>query len=289
MVVSMDINLTDLRYFLITAENKNISKAATELGIRQPSLSLAIKRLEETLSSNLFIRSKKGVSLTREGKLLFQKAQELLNLWEETVSEVTNIKFDLSGTIRFGCHSSVGLYSLRHFLPKFLSKNPKVHISIENDLSRNILDKIVNSELDIGLVINPIDHPDIIKSKILTDEVSLWGTAQSIKSLESKKLALICDPSLTQSKEIIKKVAKTKFKFEKTIHTGNLENIVNLVQSGVGIGIIPSRVVKESGKKLIKIDSMPIFKDELYLVYRYENKGLKLLSELVKAIKEGLN
>lgn len=285
----MDINLTDLRYFLVTAENKNISKAATELGIRQPSLSLAIKRLEENLDCILFIRSKKGVSLTREGKLLFQKAQEVLNLWEETVSEVTNIKFDLSGTIRFGCHPSVGLYSLKYFLPKFLTKNPKIHFSIENDLSRNILDRIVNSELDIGLVINPSEHPDIIKTKILTDEVCLWGTTSSMKNIESKKLALICDPSLTQSMEIIKKIAKTKFKFEKTIHTGNLENIVNLVQSGVGIGIIPTKVVKESGKKLIRIDSLPMFRDELYLVYRYENKGLKLLSELVKSIKENLH
>ena len=139
------MNIVDLKYFVKCAELKNISRAAVELGITQPSLSLAIKRLEQNLESKLLLRSKKGVSLTSEGKVLYLRAHEILNLWNETQSDVLNIQFDLTGTIRFGCHPSVGLYTLKYFLPKFLKQNSKINIEIDHGLSRDLLAKVIHS------------------------------------------------------------------------------------------------------------------------------------------------
>lgn len=281
------MNIADLKYFVTCADIKNISHAAVELGITQPSLSLAIKRLEENLESTLLLRTKKGVSLTNEGKILYKRAHEILNLWDEAQSDVLNIKFDLSGTIRFGVHPSVGLYTLKYFVPSFLSDNPKINIDMEHGLSRDMLSKIIHSELDIALVINPIDHPDIIKLKILNDEVCLWTSDSAKKQVDMN--TLICDPSLIQSKDIIKKMKKLKINPSRVLYSSSLENIASLVDSGAGIGVLPTRVVKESNANLIKIKNTPIFKDELYLVYRYENKNLQYIKEFIKAMKDSLS
>lgn len=278
----MDISLSDLKYFLKTAELQNISKAALELGIRQPSLSQAMKKMEESLDVTLFHRSKKGVSLTREGKALYLRSRTMLDYWHETEAEVSGVKHSLTGLIRFGCHPSVGLFTLRYFLPTFLKKHTKVDFEIVNGHSREITKQVINSEIDMAIVVNPIDHPDLVKIKLYEDDVCLWSKG----SIDGKPL--IMDPDLLQSKELEKKIKKMKLKINRKISVSSLENIVSLVASGVGVGIIPSRVVKESGKKIIKLKEIPIFKDEHFLIYRFENRKLKIFSELKEYILEGL-
>lgn len=277
----MDTNLSDLRYFCTVAKLKNLSKASIELGVTQPTLSQAIKRLEQKVEANLLLRSKKGVDLTQEGVLLYQRSLELLNYWNETQALVGNHKFRLKGRIQLGCHPSVALYSLQHFLPQFLKENPEVDIKLDHDLSRTITEKVIHNELDLGLVINPTDHPDLVKKRILKDEVCFWWN----KTKAPQSVPLIYDPDLLQSKSMLKRL---KIKFQGEIQTNSLENIAQLVNKGVGVGIIPSRVVKASGARLYPLKHAPSFKDELYLVYRFERKGSVLLQNLIKSITSGL-
>src|SRR5258708_6633375 len=128
----------DLQYFLEVAQTLNISRAAERLGISQPSLSLSIKRLESALGTALLVRSKSGVQLTQSGHKLTITARQLLGEWDKLLSETSRNDDTISGRYTIGCHSSVALYTLPHFLAKLLKDHPNLEIKLNHDLSRKI-------------------------------------------------------------------------------------------------------------------------------------------------------
>lgn len=279
----MNVSYNDLQYFNELARQRNMTLTAKRLGITQPSLSLAIKRIEQELNITLFIRSKKGVELTNAGKEFLIKTDHLIEVWEDSMFSTKKLVQEVRGHIRFGVHSSVGLFTMPYFIPGFLNKYPEVTIDIEHHLSSRINEKVIDLGLDVGIVVNPTKHPDLIIQKLFTDEVCLW------KKKGSDCYTLICDKSLIQSTSILKKLKSKKIGIGRTMSCSNLENIVALVNSGAGMGIIPARVVKQSKLKLEKVDDSPVFKDEFCVVYRVEQRGIKLINEFVSTIKKSFD
>lgn len=276
---------TDITYFIEVAKLGSVSEAAVKLGLSQPSITISIKRLEQSLQVQLFIRTKKGVQLTNAGKELFLKGQKLLDEWrdirESTIEKYTSVV----GHYRFGCHPSVGLYSLKYFLPELIQKHPELEINLVHDHSQAITQKVIDLQVDIAIAVNPTKHPDLIIKKLFNDEVGLWKSKQNCN-----ENVLICDPELVQSTTIIKKLKRNKLEFSRRIATPSLENIVSLTAAGIGMGIIPGRVVAGSGEasKLVKVTNTPIFQDEICLIYRVENKNIKAIEVMAQTIIKNL-
>jgi DNA-binding transcriptional LysR family regulator len=264
--------------FIEIAHTKNITQAASRLGVTQPSLSQALKKLEHSLGEPLVLRSKKGIELTLAGKHFLSYAQKLADLWNEAKNTTHKSVRSVAGRVSLGCHPSVGLYSLDKVIPQLIQQYPKVEISLHHDLSRKIVDQVVNFELLLGLVINPIKHPDLILKKILTDEVHVW------ESSHCQKDVLIIHPDLIQTQSLLKKIKKTHIQFTRIITSNNLEVITTLALKGTGYAIIPKRVVSlfDSKGLLRVVKNSPSFKDELYLAYRVENKNI----EVVKVFRD---
>src|SRR5262245_41831394 len=107
----------ELEYFLEVTNSLNLSRASERLGISQPSLSLAIKRLEQTIGTSLFSRHKQGVSLTPAGKQLLLHARQLLQYWDNTKSKALASQQDVRGYFTLGCHSSIAIHTVSQFLP----------------------------------------------------------------------------------------------------------------------------------------------------------------------------
>jgi len=283
----MMVSPSDLTYFIEIANTKNLSRAAERIGISQPSLTLAIKRIESSLGTEVLIRSKKGVSLTKAGSRLLKHSKLMLQYWEQIKSEALSSVNEVSGRVSLGCHPSVGLYTLDKFLPKVLESSPNLEVSLFHDLSRNIAERVISLDLDIGLVINPVRHPDLIIQNLLEDTVTLWtsGKKKDILDYKSKSAILICDPELLQTQDILKKLKRKGLNFSRVITSSSLENIANLTAAGAGIGIIPSRIAKKiTGNKLQEVKEAPNFKDTLSIVYRMENRNVKSLQYLVGEI-----
>lgn len=283
----MMISATDLAYFVEIANTCNLSRAAERIGISQPSLTLAIRRIEESLGADVLIRSKKGVTLTKAGTKLLKHSKVMMQYWEQIKSEALSSVNEVSGKISLGCHPSVGLYTLDKILPNVLSNFPNLEISLFHDLSRNIVERVISLELDVGLAINPVKHPDLIIQNLLEDTVCLWTVKKSGTNTDYKsgKAILICDPSLLQTQDIIKKLKRKGINFSRVITSSSLENIANLTASGAGIGIIPSRIAKKiAGDSISSIKEAPQFKDTLSVVYRMENRNIKSLQYLVGEI-----
>ena len=118
----------DLAYFIEVAETQNISRASERLGISQPSVSLAIRRLEDELGVPILYRSKKGVQLTSAGKRLLLQARRLREEWKRVRTGAVNSFTQVEGYYRIGCHTSVALYSLDRFLPTTLCDFPNLEV-----------------------------------------------------------------------------------------------------------------------------------------------------------------
>lgn len=261
----------ELHYFVEVASTLNISRAAERLGISQPSLSLAVKRLEDGLGVELLIRSKSGVALTRAGQRFVKEARLLLQEWDKLSSAAIKEETTLSGRYVIGCHQSVALYSLQHFLPALLKEHASLEIKLVHGLSRQITDDVIGFKVDFGIVVNPVEHPDLVIKELDKDEVTLWTVPKSsaTKDAEAGRGVLICDPDLLQTQSIIKQMEKKGLSFKRTVTTGSLEVVMSLVASGAGVGIIPGRVVGSRPDLGLKaISGAPKFQDRICLIYR---------------------
>ncbi|MCX6124445.1 MAG: LysR family transcriptional regulator, partial [Proteobacteria bacterium] len=253
---------SDLQYFFETAGTLNLSRAAERLGMTQPSLSQSIQRLEHSLGEAVFIRHKRGVTLTPAGRQLLAHTRALLQSWEEVKSKTVASMREIRGTFTIGCHPSVARYALIPFMSKVLDHD-ELEIHLVHDLSRRITEQVIGSEIDIGLVVNPVKHPDLIIQKLYDDEVTFWSLQPSRQESPRKPTTLIFDPNLIQTQTLLKKAEKAGISVQRTMQSSNLEVVASLTSAGCGIGILPTRVANLAPKKLTRISGAPIFKDEI--------------------------
>ena len=269
----MGPNFRDISYFLEVAQTKNISRAAERIGISQPSLTSAIQRLESYLDSSLLIRGRVGVELTSSGKAFLTHARALLQSWEQLKGHVNEHNEAMSGEYIIGCHASVGLYSLSQFLPELMQKHSQLNIKLEHGLSRHITEQVIQFNIDFGIVVNPIKHPDLVITPLFNDEVTFWvrKNSSSVQRSDSDNAVLICDLNLLQVQKLLSDVKRGKRSFKRLIPCTSLEIVAKLVSSGAGVGVLPGRVATNSGlKNLQPLKGHPTFKDEICLISRVD-------------------
>ncbi len=271
----------ELKYFLELSSTLNFSRAAERLGITQPTLSLSMKNLEQELGLALFIRSKSGVTHTKAGLRFVQGARELLQNWDNLMKEVNREKNEVTGRYVIGCHSTVASHSLPHFLPELMSKHQGLDIILKHDLSRKIVEQVISFEIDFGIVVNPVKHPDLVIVNLGKDEVTFFEAPQN-----KNKDVLICDPDLIQTQKLSKEFRR----YKRIIPTSSLEVVRSLTEAGVGVGILPKRVAEMSNTLKLKhaLSNAPVFHDTHALVFRADNAQTLGSKTIIEAVKKNL-
>lgn len=274
----MKFRIKDIENFIEVSSCRTLTEGAQKIEISQPALSESIKRLEKDLGCVLFYRSRTGISLTSSGRLFHKKATTFISA-AQGLDILANDTTVGEHSITIGCHTTVGQYTLPKAVA-FLKRNiPGIKINLSHDLSRVIQAKIQKGDVDIGIIINATEVPDLVIKEIANDIVSVWSPpSYKIKTLNT----IVCNTDLFQTASILK---KWKQKPENIISTESLELICQMVKEGIGYGIIPSRAVKLSSLKLKEMSGLPNFKDSISIVYRPEfgkNKVEKLVIEAIK-------
>lgn len=271
----------DLRYFAEVAQVGNISRAAERLGISQPSLSTAVQRLERRFDCDLLVRGKSGVQLTREGHLLASRAKALLHEWETLEAAVKKQAEEPAGTYRLGCHISIALNWLPTLVPALLERWPRLELELEHDLSRRITEQVVSHELDFGLVVNPVRHPDLVVKELAHDVFTLWGRSARLAE------TVLYDPELLQAQAVLRSLEQRGVRFRRKVCSSSLEVLAHLACEGAGTAILPTHLARRMRPRLRRpAGDMPEQRDTVCLVYRADVQRSAAARALSAALKD---
>ncbi len=152
------MELRVLQYFLAVAQEQNITRAAEQLHLTQPTLSRQLMQLEQELGTKLFHRGRHCVTLTQEGMLLRRRAQEIVDLAQRTRQEFCS-DGPLRGEVAVGSGDLESMAWLAKILASFQAQHSQVTYQIYSGNSDSILERIERGVLDFGLLLEPI-HVD---------------------------------------------------------------------------------------------------------------------------------
>lgn len=278
----------DLNYFYEVATELHFTRAAKKLNVSQPSLTLAIKRLEQTVGTYLFIRHKRGVTLTRAGSILLMDVKKLLSQWSDAIANIKNATQNIKGRVTIGCHSTLAPF-MSSMVSKLLEKHPGLEIHFQHELTAKIMESIVLGYLDIGITTDPYPNQDVILQKIADTEFTFWMSAKSKTKTDllSEETVIICDPQLPQTQYLIKELQKLRKHQRLRLSTMNqVETIATLASENCGVGILPNAFTKMYySDRLTKIKNAPVYKRPLCIAYRLENKEVAAIQIVIDAIK----
>lgn len=149
----LDIRL--LNYVLVVAREQNITKAAAQLHISQPTLSTQISDFEKQFGIKIFKRTNKNTVLTEDGALFCARAQELIELSNKIEAEFSSDSEDISGDLYFGCGETSIMSFISSIFQEIHRQHPKIHFHIYSGDADSVLERLDKGLLDIGLLLGP--------------------------------------------------------------------------------------------------------------------------------------
>lgn len=256
----MNISFELYRVFYIVAKVKSISGAAKELYISQPAVSRSIKQLEEKLCKQLFLRTPRGMQMTREGELLFKYIEQAYNLISIAENKFIELQHIVNGEVRFGVSTAVFSSYLLPNIKVFHDNYPNVKINIKNKSTYEIIDFLIKGELDFGIVDLPIEECGEFNIK------EMW-TVQDCFVCNEKYKFLLKKPIHLKELEnypilLREKNRNTRIYIDKVLEhydvnivpelemTGH-DAMVEFIKMGFGIGCVVRNFVEEELKRSI--------------------------------------
>ncbi|AZR73224.1 transcriptional regulator [Anoxybacter fermentans] len=287
------MNLRKLKIFLTVCECGSMSGAAKKLYMTQPAISQAILELEDELKVNLFDRIKKKLVLTYPGEILYEYSKRILMLIDEAQNTIKDISHMNMGRLRIGASTTIGTYLLPELIGEFKKKYKNIEIHFLIDNTGVIEKKILDYEIDIGLVEGPIHSKEIIVKPFFDDELYLicskdhhWASRKSVKPEEIKDENLIIREPGSGTREVIENtMAKYNLSYHIKHVLNNTEAIIKAVEANIGISIVPKIAVKEKIKSgnLIKINLENIcFKRKFNIIYHKDKYRPTLFNEFIE-------
>ena len=239
------MELRVLKYFLMAAQEENITRAAKLLHITQPTLSRQLMQLEEELGTKLFKRGKHNIYLTEDGMLLKKRAQDIVALAERTEREFKEQKEDLAGEIIIGCGESRSMHEFAESIAEFQKMYPMVQYELYTANADDVKEKLDKGLLDLGMVTEPVDISkyNFIRMK-RTEE---WGVlVRTDSALARKGFAtpedLAVTPLIMVKRDLVKNELESWFgEYYPRLHVTGTYNLLNnaaiFVQKGIGAAI----------------------------------------------------
>ena len=151
----MQENLSLYHIFYTVSRTGNISQAAKELYISQPAISRAIKKLEQNLDTTLFKRNSRGVLLTPDGRILYEKVKEAFHLLSEGEDSILHNRSREIPKLRIGASTTLCKYVLMPRLKGFIASNPQIRITISCQSTYQTLKLLDEDKIDVGLIGRP--------------------------------------------------------------------------------------------------------------------------------------
>ena len=247
-----DTNFHQLHIFHTVAKLGSFSRAAEELSISQPAVSIQVKDLEISLGAPLLHRLRRGLRLTDTGEAVFGYTKRIFALSEELRSTVQDIQGLKAGRLTIGSSSTPGEYILPSAIGKFRRIYPGVEVSLAITNTRSIMDRIINHELDLGMAGASVNQKGLASFLYVEDEIVVIAAPDhpvaaavevSLRDLDGQEFILREEGSATRrtAEEYLERVGVM---VKVNMELGSNEAVKRAVAAGLGLGIISNFAVE---------------------------------------------
>ena len=269
------MTLTELRYIVAVARERHFGRAAEACFVSQPTLSVAVKKLEDELGAMLFERSQSEVSVTPVGAEVVAQAQRVLEQAGAIKELVKQRRDPLEGQLRVGVIYSIAPYLLPALVPRMIKLAPAMPLVLEENYTVRLLEMLKSGDIDVAILAQPFSEPGIMMQAVYDEPflVALpaahpWAARKSIPAADLKKETMLLlgaghclrDQVLQVCPELMRFSTSSAEGIQKTFEGSSLETIRHMVASGVGITVLPASAVPLTQAKKDLIAYRPFVK-----------------------------
>ncbi len=291
-----------LETFLTVARERSFSKASAKLGISQPAVTQQIKFIEKYLAAKIIERKKNGIKLTAEGDELYKIATRLekeINSSEKDILKIINKQM----TFRLGASYTIGTYVIPGECLNAMSETINNDVNLSIDVSDNIIQKLKDRKLDVGLIESPVMDGDLMYREWLEDELVVVSNVPIPKTLKTEELydyRWICREESSHTRKIVSEV------FEELGVSCKSFDVISEVSNTTAVLQAIKRSKKDVAKPAVSIISKHAIAEEVakgelfesrlrgytmkrkfYIVYTKENKHNAYVDNVVDYILAG--
>lgn len=281
------MELRHLLYFRAVAEELHFSKAALKLFISQPPLSRQIKELEDELGVQLFIRSNKRVVLTDAGKYFKDEVDAIFARLEESKNMVKQIHLSESGELKIGYISSVYQSQLAEVLKAMRIAFPHIKTSLYEVPTLTQIRALEEGSLDVGILRAPVHSEKLQVQTLFFDPFMVvipsgnnFGSQQELAAFLKTSPFIFFNKGFAAhyNEKLVEICERMGFKPDIVHEANNVHSILQLIEAGLGVSILPSSLKKQYGHlnlSFIKLENIPV-NTEVVLAYKTVNRNVAL-------------
>lgn len=297
------MTLTELRYIVAVARERNFGRAAKSCNVSQPTLSVAIKKLEDELRVSIFERGSNDVTLSPIGERIVQQAQLTLEAADDIKQMALHGKNQLAGPLRIGAIHTIGPYLYPELIPLLREAAPEMPLVVEENYTSALTEKLKHGELDVIIIALPYKEQGIVTQPLYDEPfVVLLPAAHPLTSrktitsalLEKENVLLLgkghCfrDHVLEACPACIPKPG-LEGDMPHTVEGSSLETIRHMVVSGLGVTVLPCTAAgaHSYSQRLLAIRRFnnPIPKRTVALAWRVSFTRTKVIDVINTAIR----
>lgn len=258
------MTLTELRYIVAVARERHFGHAAEACFVSQPTLSVAVKKLEDELGVTLFERGSSEIAVTPVGHEIVEQAQRVLEQAAAIKELAKQGKNPLAGPLRFGVIYSIAPYLLPALVPRMIRAAPDMPLVIEENFTHRLLEMLKNGDIDVAILALPFSESGLMMQPVYDEPFMVampaghpWEKRKEIPAADLKKETMLLlgsghclrDQVLQVCPELMRFSASGAEGIQKTFEGSSLETIRHMVASGVGVTVLPVSAVSEAPRK----------------------------------------
>lgn len=290
------MEIHQLEYFVAIVETGGFSRAAERCNIAQPSLSQQIIKLENEIGYPLFDRLGRKVVLTDVGRMMLPRAHAILeNIREIKVEMQTEIQ-EGHGTLTVGFIPTIAPFVLPRVIRKFSQEFPNASLEVHEDLTDDLVQKIIEGELDVGITSLPIKNPLILTEELLTEDLLVASTQKydivSRASIHVKELDDFPFIALSEMHCLGEQVQSFCYQQNLALnivcHTAQLTTVQNCVALGLGVSLVPQALAASdtSGQIVYRALSDVIPQRKIAAATHAKRNPALLARQFIQIVKE---
>ncbi len=262
------MTLTELRYIVAVARERHFGRAAAACFVSQPTLSIAVRKLEEELGITLFERGSNEITVTDTGERIIEQAQRVLEEVSVIKTLASELKNELVGPFRLGVIFTIGPYLLPALIPALRELAPDMPLYLEENYTARLADMLKRGEVDAVIVAEPFDEPGVVTYPlydepfvVATPRTHPWAKRKTIRSAELANESVLLltqgncfrDQVLALCDRLQQPAAPGGHALSRTLQGSSLTTIRHMVASGVGITVMPVTSVGPGDEALLGI------------------------------------